>query len=156
MRPALERGALPEVTYLLLAHLAATLFMVGVIWFVQVVHYPLFARVGPEGFSLYYEAHSRLTTYVVGPPMLVEAATALLLVLRRPEGVPLAAALASLALVALIRLSTALLQVPRHNALGSGFDWRAWSGLVLSNWARTLAPCIRGALVLWMAARVIG
>jgi hypothetical protein len=36
---------------LLLAHAAATLFMVGVIWFVQLVHYPLFAasagRVSP-------------------------------------------------------------------------------------------------------------
>src|SRR4028119_2428265 len=74
--------------------------MVGVIWFVQVVHYPLFSRVGPEKFSLYSEAHSRLTTYVVGPPMLVEAATALLLVFRRPEGGPLAAALIGLALVA--------------------------------------------------------
>ncbi len=57
--------------YVLLAHLAATLFMIGVIWFVQVVQYPLFSRVGPEKFSLYSEAHSRLTTYVVGPPMLV-------------------------------------------------------------------------------------
>ena len=141
--------------YVLLAHLAATLFMVGVVWFVQVVHYPLFSRVGPEKFSLYSEAHSRLTTYVVGPPMLVEAATALLLVLRRPEGVPLAAALIGLALVVVVWLSTALLQVPRHTTLGSGFDRRAWSGLVLSNWVRTVAWSARGGLVLWMAARAI-
>jgi hypothetical protein len=60
------------VKYVLLAHLAATLFMVGVIWFVQMVHYPLFSRIGPEKFSLYSEARSRLTTHVVGPPMLVE------------------------------------------------------------------------------------
>jgi hypothetical protein len=143
------------VKYILLAHLAATLFMVGVIWFVQVVHYPLFSRVGPEKFSLYSEAHSRLTTYVVGPPMLVEALTALLLVFQRPEGVPLAAALIGLALVVAVWLSTALLQVPRHTTLGSGFDRRAWSGLVLSNWVRTVAWSARGGLVLWMAARAI-
>ncbi len=142
--------------YVLLVHVAATLFMVGVIWFVQVVHYPLFSRVGPEKFSLYSEAHSRLTTYVVGPPMLVEAATALLLVFRRPEGVPLAAALIGLALVAAVWFSTALLQVPRHTTLGSGFDRRTWSGLVLSNWVRTVAWSARGGLVLWMAARTIG
>ena len=142
--------------YVLLAHLAATLFMVGVVWFVQVVHYPLFSRVGSEKFSLYSEAHSRLTTYVAGPPMLVEAATALLLVFRRPEGVPLSAALIGVALVAVVWLSTALLQVPRHTALGSGFDRRAWSGLVLSNWARTVAWSARGVLVLWMTARAIG
>ena len=144
------------MNYFLLAHLAATLYMVGVVWFVQVVHYPLFSRVGPEKFSLYSEAHSRLTTYVVGPPMLAEAATALLLVFRRPEGVPLAAALIGLALVVVVWLSTALLQVPRHTTLGSGFDRRAWSGLVLSNWVRTVAWSARGGLVLWMAARVIG
>ncbi len=142
--------------YVLLAHLAATLFMVGVIWFVQVVHYPLFSRVGSERFVPYSEAHSRLTTYVVGPPMIIEAATALLLVFSRPEGVSLATALIGLALVAVVWLSTALLQVPRHTTLGSGFDRRAWSGLVLSNWVRTVAWSARGVLVLWMAARAIG
>ena len=38
-------------TLILLGHLAATLFMVGVIWFVQVVHYPLFAKVGATAFA---------------------------------------------------------------------------------------------------------
>ena len=100
--------------YILLVHLAATLVMVGVIWFVQIVHYPPFSRVGSGGFALYSDAHSRLTTYVVGPPMLIEAATALLLVFRRPEDIPLAA-LVGLALVGIVWLSTALLQVPRHS-----------------------------------------
>ena len=130
--------------------------MVGVIWFVQVVHYPLFARVGEDGFAPYSEAHSRLTTYVVGPPMLLEAATALVLVFRRPEGIPPWAALAGLGLVALVWASTVLLQVPRHTALGSGFDREAWSGLVLTNWVRTAAWTARGALVLWMVARLVG
>ncbi len=57
------------------------MFMVGVIWFVQVVHYPLFSRVGDSGFAAYSGAHSRLTGFVVGPPMLVEAATAVALVI---------------------------------------------------------------------------
>jgi hypothetical protein len=143
------------VKYVLLVNLAATLFMVGIIWFVQVVHYPLFARVGSRGFILYSKAHSRLTTYVVGPPMLVEASTTLLLVFRRPEGIPLAATLIGLALVAVVWLSTGLLQVPRHTTLGSGFDQTTWSGLVLSNWVRTVAWSARGVLVLWMTARAI-
>lgn len=142
--------------YIFLAHITATLVMVGVIWFVQIVHYPLFSRVGAGSFSLYSEAHSRLTTYVVGPPMLVEAATALLLVFRRPEGISLSAAIIGFALVATIWISTALLQVPRHTALGSGFDHAAWSALVLSNWVRAVAWSVRGALVVWMASRVIG
>lgn len=73
--------------FLLLTHLATTLIMVGIIWFVQVVHYPLFSQVGTAGFSAYSDAHSRLTTYVVGPPMLVQAASAILLVFVRHAGV---------------------------------------------------------------------
>jgi hypothetical protein len=142
--------------YVLLANLSTTLFMVGVIWFVQVVHYPLFSRVGGEGFALYSEAHSRLTTYIVGPPMLAEATTALLLVFRCPAEIPLWAALVGLALVGMIWASTALLQVPRHTALGSGFDRAALSGLVLTNWLRTAAWSVRGALVLWMTSRALG
>lgn len=74
--------------YVLLAHVGAALFMVGEIWFVQVVHYPFFSRVGEEGFTFYSETHSRLTSYVVGPPMLLEAVSALLLVTLPPEAVP--------------------------------------------------------------------
>jgi hypothetical protein len=102
------------VKYVLLVHLAATLVMVGVIWFVQIVHYLLFSRVGSGSFALYSDAHSRLTTYVVGPPMLIEAATTLLLVFRRPEDIPLTA-LVGHALVGVEWLSTALLQVPCHS-----------------------------------------
>ena len=39
---------LPDPLWVLLAHVAATLYLVGLIWVVQGVHYPLFARVGPE------------------------------------------------------------------------------------------------------------
>lgn len=69
-------------------HAAATLYMAGVIWFAQVVHYPPFDKVGAAGFAAYSETHSRLTTLVVGPPMLVEAATTIALRLFRPDEVP--------------------------------------------------------------------
>ena len=85
---------------LLLAHAAATLFMVGVIWFVQVVHYPLFARVGRPGFATYSGSHSRLTGLVVGPPMLVEAATAVVLVVWTPPGISVPLIWTGLVLVA--------------------------------------------------------
>jgi hypothetical protein len=135
-----------------LTHLAATLVMVGIIWFVQVVHYPLFERVGKPGFSAYSAAHSHLTGLVVGPPMLLEAATAVVLLFVRPAGVPVILVWAGLALLALVWLSTALLQVPRHRALGLGFDVHDHRSLVLSNWVRTGAWNARGFLVLWMAA----
>jgi hypothetical protein len=140
----------------LLVNLAATLFMVGVIWFIQVVHYPLFARVGAEGFSAYSATHSRLTGLVVGPSMIAEAATAVALVHGPPGGVPPWLAWTGLALLATIWLSTALLQAPRHRELGAGFERASHRFLVASNWLRTACWSARGLVVLWMAAEAGG
>ena len=48
----------------LLANAASTLFMVRLAWFVDVVHYPLFAEVGEERFARYHEQHKRRTLWV--------------------------------------------------------------------------------------------
>ena len=63
-----------------LVHAFATLFMVGLIWLVQVVHYPLFAEVGEAEFVRYEQLHSQRISWVVMPVMLVELACAVLLV----------------------------------------------------------------------------
>jgi hypothetical protein len=141
---------------LLLAHAAATLFMVGVIWFVQVVHYPLFARVGRPGFATYSGSHSRLTGLVVGPPMLVEAATAVVLVVWTPPGTSVPLIWTGLVLVAGIWVSTALLQSPRHTTLGRGFDPSAHQFLVRFNWLRTVLWSLRGLVVLWILYQAMG
>ena len=64
---------------LLFAHAASTLYMVGVIWMVQLSHYPLMARVGPDHMAAWQADNLRRTSWVVGVPMLVEAGTAVLL-----------------------------------------------------------------------------
>jgi hypothetical protein len=138
-----------------LAHLAATLAMVGAIWIVQVVHYPLFDRVGAAGFATYANDHSALITLVVGPLMLIEAGTALLLVLETPPPIPVGVALVGLVLVGVAWASTLFLQVPQHAVLTNGFDAQAYRVLVDSNWLRTIAWTLRGGLVLWMAARLM-
>ncbi|MBA3442203.1 MAG: hypothetical protein H0T92_20280 [Pyrinomonadaceae bacterium] len=143
--------------FILLAHLAATLIMTGIIWFVQVVHYPLFSQVSRSSFITYGEAHSRLTTWVVGPPMLVEALTAVLLLLtsREREDINFGVLWIGFGLLVLIWLSTIVLQVPRHTVLGKGFDTAAHRQLVVSNWVRTAAWSARSVLVLWTAARMM-
>lgn len=141
--------------FLLLANLAATLVMVGVIWFVQVVHYPLFARVGINGYNAYQAAHQTLTTFVVMPPMLVEMATAWLLLAVRPPQIPLWAVWLGILLVLVIWLATFFLSVPLHTVLAAGFDATAHQRLVASNWVRTIAWSLRGALLLYLTARLL-
>lgn len=137
---------------LLLANACSTLFMTGLIWFVQVVHYPLFASVGGPGFAAYSRAHQQLTTFVVGPPMLVEALSAALLVVFRPPAVPAWSAWAGVLLVGLIWISTAALQIPAHARLADGFDAESATRLVATNWIRTIAWSARAALVIWMVS----
>lgn len=132
---------------ILLLHVASTLFMTGLIWFVQVVHYPMFALVGRGAAANYSTRHSERTTWVVGPPMLVEAATGIWLWLHPPAGAGLLPAL-GLGLLAIIWLSTAALQVPCHNRLAQGFDPTVHQRLVRTNWIRTIAWTARAAIAL--------
>lgn len=142
---------------LFIAQVVATLVMTGVIWFVQVVHYPLFARVGHNEFAAYEAEHTTRTGWVVGPPMLVEIATATLALLPglRPEFFPLWAAVGGEALVGVIWISTAALQIPMHQRLIRGFDAKAAARLVSSNWVRTACWSLRAVLLLWVAARAL-
>lgn len=139
--------------WILLLNAAATLYMTGLIWFVQVVHYPLFAKVGAEGFASYERSHAQLTNWVVTVPMLMEFATACLLLAVRPANVSRLEAWIGVSLVVAIWASTWLLQVPRHGQLATGFDAQAHHALVLTNWIRTLAWSARGLLVLMWLAR---
>ena len=138
------------MSLVLLVHAAATLFMVGVIWFVQIVHYPLFGSVGTDGFAAYSQAHSRLTGFVVGPPMLAEAATAVALVFRTPPPVSQILPIIGLVLLGAVWLSTAFLQAPQHGVLGRGFAPASHHILVASNWLRTVCWSARGVIVLLM------
>jgi hypothetical protein len=149
--------AMPEsfLKFILLTNVAATLYMVGLIWCIQIVHYPLFAQVGRESFAAYETAHSSLITPVVGLPMLIELATAGLLLFFRSPVIRLSEAIIGVVLVAVIWLSTMFLQVPQHGILSSGFDATAHQFLVSSNWIRTVAWSLRGALALWMTAKTM-
>jgi len=136
---------------LFLAHLGSSLYMVGLIWFVQVVHYPLLAHIGSQEFSPYEQRHTALTTWVVAPPMLIEGATAVLLFWFRPREVSNGSLGIGLSLLAVIWLSTAFIQVPCHEVLSKTFDPVVHQRLVWTNWLRTAAWSLRGGLVLWMA-----
>ena len=138
-----------------LLHVLATLVMVGVIWIVQLVHYPLFANVGAAGWTDYSAGHQWRITLIVGPTMVLELATALWLVVDRPAAFPTWAVLLGAGLVGLIWLATAAFSVPAHNALSVGFDADAHGRLVATNWIRTIAWTLRGGLVLWLAWRAM-
>jgi hypothetical protein len=137
----------------LLANLGSSLAMTGLIWFVQIVHYPLFASVGEREFAGYEKRHAQLTSRVVGPLMVMEAAAALGLVFLAQGRLAAWAVWAGLALVALIWLSTAAMQVPCHSRLAAGFHSEVHRKLVRSNWIRTAAWTLRSCLAVFLMWR---
>lgn len=142
----------PIVRSIFLMHLASTLFMAGLIWFVQVVHYPLYSQVGTSDFAKYEQRHKTATTWVVAPPMLMELTTAVLLLWFRPVGLTTLPCVLGLSLVGVNLLSTLFLQVPCHEILTQAFDPAVHQKLVSTNWIRTAAWSLRGILVLWMTS----
>ncbi|GAC1555130.1 MAG: hypothetical protein NVS3B10_16210 [Polyangiales bacterium] len=136
----------------LLVQLATTLPLVGLIWFVQVVAYPLFARVAAADFVAYHASHSRLITYVVAPLMVGELASAMAWLLWPLEGVPRPVAWVGAALAVTTWVVTMFVSVPQHEVLARGFDPRAHELLVVTNWLRTAAWTARGAILLWVVA----
>jgi hypothetical protein len=137
-----------------LTHLFSTLFMTGVIWFAQTVHYPLLGRVGKETFVAYEEENIRRTGWVVIPVMAVESITALLLLWRQPEGLLPFYPWLNGALLALIWASTFTLQGPDHQLLMKKFDPAVWRSLVRTNWIRTASWTARGILLLYALIEV--
>lgn len=117
-------------------NLALAGYMAGVIWIVQRVHYPLFARV--TDFAPYAREHASRITPVVGPPMAAQVVVAALLLGDGAAGL----ALANAALVALAFGSTGLYYGPLHGRLTPALVAR----LVAANWVRT---------VVWSAQLVV-
>ncbi len=132
--------------------------MFGIIWFIQIVHYPMFLEIVPASFTKYETAYANRMGFVAGPLMIAELLSSALLLLPslRPPTVTGAQAWLGLALVALLWASTAFLQVPLHNQLHTAYNAAAIHKLVLSNWIRTAGWTARAALVLFWVATLGG
>ncbi len=134
--------------WLFLVHFSSTLLMTGIIWFVQVIHYPLMHYAEPTRFSEYSRDNQFRTSQVVIGPMVVELVTAAILVWSFGRNALTPAFASSLALLAIVWASTFFWQVPLHTKLLSGYDDETVRRLVLSNWLRTCCWTGRAFLLL--------
>ncbi len=128
----------------------ASTVMMGVIWTMQLVHYPLFALVASDAFTAYERAHMSRITLIVAPMMFLELITAIWLVVRPPAHIPTWLPWLGLALVVLLWLSTATLQGPAHYRLAAEYSDERVRFLVNSNWIRTILWTARAILAIIM------
>lgn len=135
---------------LALLHLLATGFMVGLIWTIHAVHYPLFAFV-PEPYAPFQSEHMRRITLLLLVPWGLEVFSAFGLVLLADEGTERTLALVGGGLVVAIVAVTGLLAAPAHGRLLERFDADEHRSLMRVDLFRTLLWSARGVVALAIA-----
>lgn len=128
-------------------HLFSTFAIFGIIWVIQTIHYSLFNLVEKDKFEEYISKHSLRITFIVGPLMIVELFTGVMLFLNPSKYMPYNFATIGLLLILLIWFSTVFIQSPLFFKLSKGFSNELHKKLVKTNWIRTICWTLRVILI---------
>ena len=135
----------------LLAALAATWAMTGLIWTIQLVHYPIFDAVesGADNtvWRRFAHRHTSTISIVVGPFMVVEGITGLWIAADPPGDVGRLLPIVALGLMAGCYGTTAFGSAPLHGRLADAYVAELHHRLVVTNWIRTVAWTARATVV---------
>jgi hypothetical protein len=142
------------IAIVMLIQVACAVYMTGVIWLIQLIHYPCFAWIETERFAQFHRRHTTAMGAIVGPVMVLEMVSAVGLVWLSAENQWFWRA----NLVGVLALwgATFLLSVPLHNELERGKNLVAIRKLVSTNWTRTALWSARTmALVLLLGSKAV-
>ena len=129
---------------LLLGNLCVGWALFGLIWTIQLVHYPAFRYV-PD-FSEFHGHHTANITLIVGPLMVAELGLALLMAYQSSWNWTW---LVPLVMVILIWLVTFFQAIPLHESLAVTRDDAVIEKLISVNWLRTLLWTVKAGWVSW-------
>jgi hypothetical protein len=123
------------------------------IWFIQIVHYPLMRKVGKGRFVRYEQTQTILTGFLLAPLMLIEAVAVVYGLLYSTVWISDESAQLGAALLLIIWISTFALQMPQHRRLSRAFDARTYRHLLFTNWIRTYAWSFRSVILVFSMLR---
>mgnify|MGYP001318189620 CR=1 FL=1 len=119
--------------------------LTGVIWTIQIVHYPSFNYIDKMSFTNFHHFHERRISIIVMPLMLIELTTSTALYINNMSSIVFAL---NLLIVVLIWCSTFFIQVPIHSILSKKKDKKLIEKLVNTNWIRTFLWSMRMLLII--------
>ena len=140
------------MSFIFLLNLVLAFIAVGLIWTIQLVHYPSMRFIPKERFVEYHNFHSIRISFLALPLMLTELITSLVLFYQNYNNAIQTIFLINLVIVVLIWLSTFLIQVPLHNALSKEKQSEKLSKLICTNWIRTILWTARSILMILFLA----
>lgn len=118
-----------------IALLSLSMFLTGLIWVVQLVHYPTFHFVSEKQFVDFTSFHAKRISNIVIPVMVAEGVLSAFMVLQDPSQLVFTL---NFLMVGGIWASTFFLSVPCHKKLYDGKNGVAIDRLVRTNWVRTI------------------
>ena len=131
--------------FLFFLNVISAFLLTGVIWTIQIVHYPSFHYIDKLSFTNFHNFHERRISIIVMPLMLIELITSIALYIHNMWSIIFAL---NLLIVGLIWYSTFFVQVPIHSILSEKKDKNLIEKLVNTNWIRTFLWSIRMLLII--------
>ena len=139
---------------LLLAWTGVVFYVLGGIWFAQIVVYPLFAKVGAAEYVRYHRFYSSRIPLPVIVPGFASFLVPVALVFFGPDSVPAWMTLANAACGVVGLVVTVALEIPRHARLEKGGKQEeVIRELIHYNWPRTASISASALLTLLMLTR---
>jgi hypothetical protein len=136
---------------LLLFWTALIFYVLGGIWFAQIVVYPLFGKVGEDEYVAYHKFYSSRIPLPVIVPGFASFLLPIALIFFGPESVPMWMTLSNAACGLVGLVVTVALEIPRHARLEKGGKQeRVIRELILFNWPRTISITASALLTLGM------
>jgi len=133
-----------EFELLLKVNFISTSVMVGVIWVIQLLHYPSFHFINDQKYIEFQHFHMQRISFIVVPVMLIELASALLLSYFFRSSLTIIL----LALLLGIWGITFIFFTNIHQKLTNGYDRANVDSLVKINWSRTALWSLRLIILL--------
>ena len=133
------------MSFLFFLNAISAFFLTGMIWTIQIVHYPSFHYIDKISFTNFHHFHERRISIIVMPLMLIELTTSTALYINNMSSIVFAL---NLLIVALIWCSTFFVQVPIHSILSQKKDKKLIEKLVNTNWIRTFLWSMRMLLII--------
>ena len=122
-------------------HFLATSIMVGVIWVIQLLHYPSFHFIQKSDYPKFQQFHMSRISFIVVPAMIIEFITGIMMLQFGFSSNFLF--IFSLFILLVIWVITLVFFTKMHQGLISGYNEVIVDRLISINWSRTLLWSIR-------------
>ncbi len=129
-------------------HLIFSAIMVGVIWVIQLVHYPSFHFIDKDIYDSFQKFHMNKISIIVIPVMILELVTGFLLLIGNSKNILI---IISFGILILIWGITGLFFSDAHGKLILGYNELIVNKLVSMNWIRTVLWTFKMILLLYLS-----